>query len=167
MAKIIGIGGMSRSGKTLLAQKLGTHWGSDRSIVISLDDYAKPQSLIPTIHGVANWEIPESIDYKKLLKATQEAAQRFEWVIVEGLLVFHNEELNALFDYRLILEIDRSTFIDRRSKEARWGAESPAYLQHVWDEYQVQRNSIDLSAIPVYFGDQGWQKTLGIFLQIP
>lgn len=167
MSKIIGIGGMSRSGKTLLAEKLHAHWGSDRSTLISLDDYPKPESLIPSIDGYTNWEIPESIDFKKLEQATLEAAKGFEWVIVEGLLVFHDQGLNALFNHRLILEIDRPTFLDRRSQEGRWGYQDHEYLQIVWDEYQRQRNSIDLSEIQLYFGDQGWQKALGEWLRVP
>ncbi len=133
-AKIIGIGGVSRSGKSILARKLekaihGT------VLVLSQDDFTRPISEIPLIQDRTDWEQPDSIDFERLIAHIRDQKNSFEFIIVEGLLAFANEELNTLYGMTILLTISKETFLARRKKETRWGKEPDWYLEHVWESY--------------------------------
>ena len=68
---IIGIGGVSRSGKSTLAAliyRLYTE-GGQTAIVLAQDDFVFPTEQIPKIRNGSeeeiDWEIPESIDFQR------------------------------------------------------------------------------------------------------
>lgn len=155
MATIIGIGGMSRAGKTHLARRIQSYFGIERCAVVSMDAFVFDVDEIPKINGYPNWEIPESIDYRGLIAQVVKLASSFDYVVVEGLLIFHDEGLNALFDERVLLEVERPLFLERRVKEKRWGAESEAYLNIVWNEYQRLRNVSLNRGVRLFNGNEG------------
>jgi uridine kinase len=59
----------------------------------------------------------------------------YQHVITEGLLNFWDEELDALFDRRLLCSIKKDIFFDRRLQEKRWGFEPKWFVEHVWRSY--------------------------------
>lgn len=134
----IGIGGVSRSGKStlslLLRDALVQQQGK-RVQVLHQDDWVRPESEIPRIKGHTDWECPESMDFRQLERAMRAAATDCDVVIVEGILVFYDEAVNALFDRRYLVEADRETFLARRAQETRWGPEPPWYPEYVWEGY--------------------------------
>jgi nicotinamide/nicotinate riboside kinase len=138
---IIGIGGVSRSGKTTLALRKkaeleALHPGT-KAHVIHQDDYVQPVERIPMIRDRTDWECPESMDFERLYAAITDARSRYDWVIAEGILIFYDPKVNALFDERITLHIDRDTFMARRAQETRWGPEPEWYLEHVWNSHLV------------------------------
>lgn len=135
---IIGIGGVSRSGKTSLAfliKKLFEAVG-ETAIVLSQDDFAFPESEIPLIKNRIDWECPASIDFEKYKKAILKAQHDNQHVITEGLLNFYDEDLIGLFDYKFFTQISENTFMHRRMQEVRWGYEPKWYLRYVWKSYK-------------------------------
>lgn len=134
---IIGIGGVSRSGKTTRALALKAAFEKqDKSVmVLHQDDFTRPKRLIPRIRYKIDWEHPDSMDFRRFEKAILDARNHYDVVIAEGILVFYDPGVNALFDERILMETDRDTFLDRRSKETRWGREPRWYLEYVWDAY--------------------------------
>lgn len=134
---IIGIGGVSRSGKTTRALELKTTYEQEGKTVAVLhqDDFTQPKRLIPRIRYKIDWEHPGSMDFRRLEKAILEAREKYDIVIAEGILVFYDPAVDALFDERILLEIDRDTFMERRAKEIRWGREPRWYLEYVWESY--------------------------------
>jgi uridine kinase len=134
MARIIGIGGVSRSGKSTLAKKLKDHFVTKRVRILDQDDFVKPENDIPKIKDRTDWEHPESIDIQSLL-AEIDAAEDQDLIIVEGLLAFHFEELRIRFDVTIFLTISKGTFLFRRHQETRWGTEPDWFIDHVWDSY--------------------------------
>jgi uridine kinase len=137
MARIIGIGGASRSGKSSLAKKLKDHFASKRVMILDQDDFVKPDELLPKIQDRIDWEHPESIDLPSLLSEITKAAKTHDLVIVEGLLALYFDELLALYDQTVFLAIDKETFIFRRQQETRWGTEPKWYIEHVWISYLI------------------------------
>ena len=131
---IIGIGGVSRSGKSSLAQWLSREFKD--SISLSLDDFAYPRHKLPKVNGLYDWEVPPAYNFDRLLQTTKKMHQLHAVVIVEGILVFHDHRLNDLFDRRILLQIDRNEFLERRTKETRWGNEPRWYLDYTWESYQ-------------------------------
>jgi nicotinamide/nicotinate riboside kinase len=83
---VVGIGGVSRSGKTFLSHDVVWFYRQKnlRAIAVRLDDYVKQINEIPTIKGEIDWEIPASIDYAKALEALSFFKQKFDVVVVEG-----------------------------------------------------------------------------------
>ncbi len=134
---IIGIGGVSRSGKTSLAfliKKLLEERG-ETAIVLSQDDFVFEAHQIPKIRHRTDWECPESIDFQRYKKEIVEKKSQFQHVITEGLLNFWNSELDALLDRRLFCSIKKDIFFDRRLQEKRWGFEPKWFIEHVWKSY--------------------------------
>jgi uridine kinase len=136
---IIGIAGPSSSGKTELARQLA-HRLPGTSIV-SLDSYYRGMEEIPlAARKKANFDHPDSIEWALLrqhLKAISaglpfdEPVYSFadcartsetrrigpsDFVIVEGLFVFHWPELRDLLDTKVYVETDPGVCFNRRLK---------------------------------------------------
>lgn len=137
MGFVIGIGGVSRSGKSFLASSLAERLSPDDCIILSQDNFVFPEEKIPRIRDHVDWEVPESIDFDRLIRAVQSRSERAAWVIVEGLLAFWDPRLYELFDYRIFITLSKETFMIRKPTDLRWGAEPEWYVRYIWDCYQV------------------------------
>lgn len=132
---LIGIGGVSTAGKTTLAASLRSHFKGLKTAVVCQDDYVKPIDQIPCVKDRVNWEHPDSIDHHLFRKTVMAEHKVNDLVIVEGLMVFWEDELNLLFDKRLFISIDKKLFRQRKSNDRRWGIEPSWYIDHIWDSY--------------------------------
>jgi nicotinamide/nicotinate riboside kinase len=133
----IGIGGVSRSGKTSLAfliKRLVEERG-ETAVVISQDDFVFAGNLIPKIKHRIDWECPESIDFQRYRNEIIQKKETHQHVITEGLLNFWDNETNSLFDRRLFVAIKKDIFFTRRLEERRWGLEPKWFIEHVWKSY--------------------------------
>jgi uridine kinase len=134
---IIGIAGPSSSGKTELARQLAHKL--PRTSIVSLDSYYRGMQEIPLeARKKVNFDHPDSIEWPLLqqhLKAISaglpfdEPVYSFadyarttgtrriepgEFVIVEGLFVFHWPELRELLDTKVYVETGESVCFNRR-----------------------------------------------------
>ena len=134
---IIGIGGVSRSGKSYLAGQLSQLIiQSGKSVkVLDQDDFVFPEDQIPTIRDHIDWECPESIDFQRFKQSIIEASSENDFVIVEGLMVFREPEIFNLLDYKIHIELNREEFISRKQTDLRWGKEPEWYIDHIWNGY--------------------------------
>ena len=132
---IIAIGGSSTAGKSTLAAKIGEVYDHRKVKILCQDSYVKPESEIPLINDHIDWETPESIDFDRFYRAIVYANLQFEVVIVEGLMIYYNRRTVDLFNKRLFVEIDKETFLKRKSRDLRWGKEPEWYMEHIWDSY--------------------------------
>jgi uridine kinase len=132
---IIGIGGASRSGKTLLANSISATLGHERTSIISQDDYVHPEQSIPHIKNFPDWESPLSIDFERLLKDVKSASKQHDYVIIEGFLSFYNSDVVQCFDRSIYVVIDKDIFTHRRLLDQRWAKEPDWYLEHIWSSY--------------------------------
>ena len=133
-AKVIGIGGVSRSGKSTFAQKLKLKF-KGKVLILSQDEYINSEDQIPMIQDRTDWEHPDSIDFQKLVSEIKLRGHDNDFILVEGLMAFHNQELRSHYDFTIMLTISKETFLKRRKKETRWGEEPEWYLAHVWESY--------------------------------
>lgn len=133
MSTVIAIGGVSRSGKSTVADWLGTQLKN--AIVLHQDAYALPKNQLLKIKGRPNWELPESIDRNTWHNAISQAKSKYDYVIIEGILVFANTKINKLIDRSFYLSIDKGDFLKRRLKEKRWGKEPEWFIEYVWDAH--------------------------------
>lgn len=132
---VIGIGGISNSGKSHLAEKLADHFRDRSTIVISQDNFAFPSDKIPHIIDHIDWETPESINFTKFKQTIVEAIRSHDFVIVEGIFAYYDKKINELYDKKLFIEISKETFLDRKIKDTRWGIEPAWYMDHIWTSY--------------------------------
>ncbi len=134
MSRIIGIGGCSRSGKSTLARRIKERFSDLRVLILDMDDFVLPEDQIPKIKDRADWELPTSVDFKKLIQAVK-TNQDHDIIIVEGILIFANTALLELFDTTISIEISKETFLVRRKRETRWGEEPDWFIEHVWESH--------------------------------
>ena len=138
---LIGICGGSGSGKTTLVNALQKEIGEDRMGVISQDSYYKNHPKLSFEQRCKlNFDHPDAIDFQlfekhlRLLQSGQpiempsysfethlrnEQTQNIspkEYMMVEGILIFTNEELFSLFDYSIFVSSDEATRLKRRIK---------------------------------------------------
>ncbi len=133
-AKIIGIGGVSRAGKSTLAQKLKDSFDGS-VLIVAQDEFVRPESDIPKVKERTDWEHPASIDFERIKAEVKAQKRNYDLIIVEGLLAFYDPELAAMLDLTVLIKISQETFMERRKKENRWGKEPDWYLDHVWESY--------------------------------
>lgn len=132
---IIGIGGVSRAGKSTLANRLKAHFEEQgkSATVFCQDEYVKPIISLPKVQGIPDWERPNTIKWDKLLRDVQKSESDIK--IVEGLFSFYPASLRSEYDLKIFLEIEKSTFSQRKSKDNRWEKEPEWYAEHVWRSY--------------------------------
>ncbi len=134
MNRIIAIGGVSRAGKSFLADRLATQLGRDSVRILCQDDFVLPVGQIPMVRDHIDWETPASIDFNRL-RQTLAASGAFAWVIVEGLLVFSDPQLFRTYDFTIFIDIPKDLFLTRKATDLRWGAEPDWYIEYIWESF--------------------------------
>ena len=135
---IIGIAGGSGSGKTTLAENIAAHFG-DKISIVRHDDYYKAHKDIPIEkRATLNYDHPFAFDTDLLIKHLDELkagraidspkydyskhdrsditrrVESTEVILLEGILIFENEELRRRLDMKIFVDTDADVRIVRR-----------------------------------------------------
>lgn len=105
------------------------------SLIIHQDEYVLPKHLSPKIKDQIDWERPETIDWLRLKKTIEEAISAYDFIIIEGIFTLSDSGILSAADFSICLHIEKSTFLERRKKETRWGNEPDWFLEHVWTSH--------------------------------
>lgn len=132
---IIGVAGISRSGKTTLAISLKDKL--ENSEIISLDDYPAKMENFHYIKDVIDWEHPSSLDLEKVTEQVQELSLTCQYVIVEGIFLFYHESLKSLIDKFIYLNLEKEDFLRRKMHDNRWGHIPAWYKEHIWQSHLI------------------------------
>ena len=141
---IIGVSGGSGSGKTTFIKELKERHSTDDVCFLSLDDYYRPREEQWTDEeGVKNFDLPSSIDEKAFVKDVVallrgETITRKEYtfnnalatpkelvfcpapiLVLEGIFVFHFEEIRNMLDLKVFLHAKENLKVIRRIKRDR------------------------------------------------
>ena len=136
---LIGLTGLSGSGKTTFLQRLEQTFGKEQLSVISQDNYYKPREQQKTDkQGIVNFDLPTSIDreafYKDIVQLMEgKTVYREEYtfnnklavpkmlefnsrplILVEGIFIYHYKEVRKLLDLKLFLHVKETTALGRR-----------------------------------------------------
>ncbi len=136
--KIVGLTGMSGSGKTYVLNQIKEQMGSMVS-VLSIDNYYKKiEEQEKDINGVENFDLPSAIDHLKLIKDIlhlkngntlvfpiyqfNNPTKGVEYMnlepkpllIVEGIFACYYPELNELVDYSVFIDAEINLTYKRR-----------------------------------------------------
>lgn len=136
---IVGICGGSGSGKTTLLKRLCAHFSDLQPSVFSMDNYYLPigeQQLDDK--GIHNFDLPTALnreklteDLRTLVSGSSIVVKEYHFnappdknvlitidpsslIIVEGLFLFHFEEVRELIDYSVFIKVDPEVQLDRR-----------------------------------------------------
>ena len=156
---ILGIAGGTGSGKTTVVNKIVKQLPTDEVCVISQDSYYKAtDSLSYEERTKINFDHPRAIDFDLLIKHLQELKKGKtinqpvysfvthnrtkdvvkthprKVVIVEGILIFNNQELRDLFDIKIFVHADTDERLIRRVR--RDISERGRDIDEVLDRYQ-------------------------------
>ena len=154
---IIGVAGMSASGKTTFCTELIRHLPGAQ--LIHFDDYWH-LDRIPTHNGIKNWELPQNLNFERIIevltllqqhesakglrivreegkKSRQEDIEIIPspFIIVEGFLLFYDSRVCDLLDMKIYLDIDEETSVTRRLTRGRSGRND---AEHYYREFVVK-----------------------------
>lgn len=155
---ILGIAGGTGSGKTTIAQKIASHF-KDKVIYIPHDQFYKDQSeKTPKKRELTNYDHPDALQtdlfskqLKELLEGKTVETPRYDFtthtrmketlklspapiIIVEGILIFQNEDLRNLMDLKVFIDVPSDIRVLRRTKrdiEERGRTLDFCYTQYV------------------------------------
>ncbi|WP_437918188.1 uridine kinase family protein [Sphingobacterium sp. LRF_L2] len=138
---VIGIAGSSGSGKTFFLKSFLNHFLAEQVTLISQDDYYIPANTkTKEENRHYNFDVPTAInrlaffhDIKELFDGHTVYREEYTFnnpdavpkileikpapiLIVEGLFIFHYEEVNELLDFRIFLDAEESVALARRLK---------------------------------------------------
>lgn len=158
---IIGICGGSGSGKTTLLKRISKELKHLAPSIFSMDNYYLPiHKQVKDVNGEINFDLPSALDKNKLVqdlrdlmnglpievkeyhfnappdKNTLITINPSKLIIVEGLFLFHYQEVRELIDFSIFMEVDPTTQLDRRlyrDQETR-GYSREAIL-YQWDNH--------------------------------
>jgi uridine kinase len=138
---LVGISGGSASGKTSFLKKLRASLPEGATCVVSQDNYYLPkEKQLKDENGQINFDLPTSIhrdafyaDMMRLMKGESIQLQEYTFnnaahtstlihldpapiVIMEGLFIFHYEEIRNQLDLRVYIEAREDVKLNRRLK---------------------------------------------------
>lgn len=138
---VIGIAGSSGSGKTFFLKSFLNHFKESDITLISQDDYYIPANTKTREENrLYNFDLPTAIDRQAFYKDIKDlfdgkTIYKEEYtfnnpnikpkmleikpapiLIVEGLFIFHYEEVNKLLNYRIFLDATEEVALERRLK---------------------------------------------------
>ena len=118
MARILGIGGVSCSGKSTFINKLKEALPKSTKYVC-FDDYYIRSCELTTKNS---WESPRHYRYEDFVTDLKKLQQsKAKLIVVEGFLIFHSQAARELFDYIIYLDLSEDKMIERRLQRRREG----------------------------------------------
>lgn len=176
---IIGLAGGSGSGKTSFINELKKEYDSTQVCFISLDDYYHDrEDQVTDDAGIKNFDLPDAIkadallhDIKAIQKGETITKEKYVFnnalakteeitlqpapiMVIEGLYVYHYEELKDFFDLKLFIDSKEELKLIRRIKRDQIERNYPLedviyrYEHHVMPSYrkhiQIYKDSADL-----------------------
>ena len=164
---LVGLTGASGSGKTTFLKRLCAAFDAEDICVISQDNYYLPKEAQKADErGILNFDLPQSLDQTAFLQDLQALRQgktiyRQEYtfnnplrqaqtlsfeprpiVLLEGLFVFYNPEVERLIDLKVFLHTKETTAFARRIKRDKIERNYPLedvlyrYEHHVLPTYE-------------------------------
>lgn len=146
---LIGIGGISNSGKTELAKSLRRNFNNEKVAIFCQDDYVFPKVILPEINDHIDWETTDSVDFVKYREAVISATHTNDIVISEGLFGFFDQQLNSLMNYSIFLTLDYKSFYNRKVNDLRWGREPAWYIEHIYNSFLKYSSSYPEGALVI------------------
>ena len=157
----VGIAGGSASGKTTFIRKISEVFSVHEVCVISQDHYYKPISEQQADeNGEINFDLPEAIDFRRMLKDIRSLQKgksvdlveytfnnpgkfpkKLTWlptpvILIEGLFIFHDKKLSSLFDLKIFIDANEEIKLNRRlERDFTERAMSHEQIMYQWNNH--------------------------------
>lgn len=192
---IIGVSGGSGSGKTTFVRALKGHFHDGELTVFSQDDYYRPREEQALDHNnEKNFDLPTSIDRELYARDLErlisgEVVEKLEYnynnlsvepqvksfhpagiILLEGLFVFHYDEVYSRMDLRIFIESQDAVKVIRRIRRDRDERNYPLedvlyrYEHHVRPTYEQFILPYKDKADLVVNNNDGFDKTLEVLV---
>lgn len=151
----IGISGVTCGGKTTIARRLSDYLNNGKRItkVFNQDDYFKEENEIEKdSKGFVMWDCAQAVNFDQLCtdvnlevqtESDETRTQLCKVVVVEGNLIFADENLNNMLDVRIFLDLDYTVTEERRKKRVYDPPDTPGLFQHhVWPSFLNYRQFV-------------------------
>jgi uridine kinase len=192
---IVGITGGSASGKTLFLNSLLASFKPNEITLISQDNYYIDRHQVPKdVNGVHNFDVPEAIDahlyaqhIKQLIHGKEVHKQEYTFnnpniipktlvfkpapiIVVEGIFVFHFEEIAKLLDLKVFIVAKNKIKLDRRIRrdadERGYDVTDVMYRweNHVQPTYRQYIKPYKASADLIIPNNDRFEKGLGVLV---
>lgn len=137
---IIGIGGISRSGKSTLTERLSKHY---KCPSISIDNFlftaVSEQFTTTTIHWESAMCCCFDDFYKEIFKLV--TAGTAQMIILEGYLLYQRYDINNLYDLKIMLKMSKEGAYNRLLKMRPGLINSREWYDKImWEEFILQNN---------------------------
>lgn len=158
---LIGIVGGSASGKTTFIKALAARFAPGQLCVISQDHYYHPLSMqTRDEQGEVNFDLPEALDrdrclsdFKALIAGQSVTIREYTFnrpdavpeqhilnsapvIIMEGLFVFHYQEIAELLDLRIFIDAPQDLMLARRiERDYRERGYPEEVVRYQWDHH--------------------------------
>lgn len=158
---LVGIVGGSASGKSSFLRDLLVRLPADRCAVVSQDNYYRPiGEQVRDAAGQPNFDLPTAIHRDELLNDLRQllngdAVTRPEYtfnhrdrpgrtvivepapvILIEGLFIFHFEDIRELFDLRVFIDAREDVCKQRRlARDAIERGYGPEHVEYQWDNH--------------------------------
>jgi uridine kinase len=120
---VIGIAGVTRSGKSTLASSLAKQLGVSENLIVHQDKSWKPPRDRPwsSRFNKPNMECPDSVDWGRLRgwvreRVEQAKSRHLKYVIVEGFLLFSDAEMRDMCHAKIFVTIPKREAFERRTR---------------------------------------------------
>jgi len=181
---IIGIAGGSASGKTTLIKRLNKMYKPGEICVISQDHYYKPLSeQVIDENGEINFDLPAGIDFGRLVKDIRKLKKGQDVsiveytfnnpnvfpkeitfkaspiLVIEGLFIYTDSKLDALFDLKLYVEASLDVMLKRRlTRDAKERGMTQEHVMPAYNQYLLPyRDNVDLIIVNNTHFDRSFQ----------
>ncbi len=127
---IIGISGISGSGKTLLTKELIKKIKIDK--IIYVDDYWKKHKSIPkSVSKWREWEKPSNIKFDKLYKDILRLKKKGYNLLVEGFYLYYKKDIRDIIDFKTYITLPNKLVIKRRINKFGYGNNQEFYSREI------------------------------------
>jgi uridine kinase len=143
---VIGIGGISRSGKTSMTNKLKEVLNPID--IFGIDDYGigPIRKFDENINDyIDDWESPEVVnldkyylDLKNLKENTLVKDNEIKYILVEGYLLYNREDITNLIDLKFNYFIDKEIARERR-KNTKFYNSDYYFDEYIWNQYFINK----------------------------
>jgi nicotinamide/nicotinate riboside kinase len=148
MVFVIGLGGVTCSGKTTMSDQLSKYLSSQYNNVrvIDLDSYARDENDPKHIHlpelNHKDWESLTSLHVDRFISDIKSIINNNHnnVLIIEGFLIYSIDELKSIFNLSYYFDLNFDECRKRRNRRTYNPPDPPNYFdKHVWPSYLIAK----------------------------
>lgn len=153
----VGIAGVTCGGKSTLADKLKTNLSDVAEVtIVHQDDFYVTKDRLPPLPALNYWnfDIPEAIEWERLINALPTASDKTTVVIIEGNIIFANDKIGKMCHQRYFIHASYDLIKAVRSSRNYDPPDVPGYFDQIaWPLYLQSKKDAEATGLPIIFLD--------------